>query len=68
MYLVLIRIFSKTKDRKFAVLGIQYILFSFIVGIQADTLVGWTYPVLILFLAGIAIALIRQNKFAQTSQ
>lgn len=68
MYLAIMFLFLRTGDRKIAVLGIQYIIFSFVVGFQADTLVGWNYPVFIMFLTGVAISLVRRNKYIQTSQ
>ena len=68
MYLAIMFLFLRTGDRKIAILGIQYIIFSFLVGFQADTLVGWNYPVFIIFLTGVAISLVRRNKGIQTSQ
>lgn len=67
MYLIIIVIFSKVGNRKFSTLGIQYVIFALIVGLQADTLVGWTYPIFILFLTGIAISMIKRRRALMTS-
>lgn len=62
MYVFFYIQFSKMKDKKFGVLGKLYILCSFVLGYQADTLSGWNYPILIMFYAGISIAFRRQHK------
>lgn len=54
--------FSKISNKKFAVLGRIYIIFSFVLGYQADTLSGWNYPILIMFYVGISIALRRSKE------
>jgi hypothetical protein len=62
MYAVFFFYFIKLKDKPFGVLGIQYILFSLIIGFQADALAGWDYPILIIFYAGITLALTRKQN------
>lgn len=62
MYGFIYYCFSKLEDRRFSVLGRQYIIFSFIIGLQVETLNGWNYPILIMFLAGIAFALHKKNR------
>jgi hypothetical protein len=59
VYLVLAARFLKCKDSQLMALGLQYIVFSLIIGYQADTISGWNYPLLIMFYAGITIALSR---------
>lgn len=59
MYIAILYIFVRCKDRSLKALGIQYIIFSFIIGYQADTLSGWNYPLLIMFYTGILLALNR---------
>ncbi|MBP1990289.1 O-antigen ligase family protein [Paenibacillus eucommiae] len=62
IYFSLLLMFSKVKQRQFSVLGKQYILFSLIIGYQAETLSGWNYPLLIMFYAGVAISLIKNQS------
>jgi hypothetical protein len=62
LYLSLFIMFSKLEQKELKVLGQQYIIFSLIIGYQAETLSGWNYPLLIMFFAGLAIALNRKNK------
>ena len=61
MYLVFLIYFFKCKDRILMTLGVQYIVFSLVVGYQADALSGWNYPLLIMFYTGIAVALRRKK-------
>lgn len=51
--------FSRIVNREFGALGKQYIIFSILVGLQADTLSGWNYPMLLMFYAGLAFSLSR---------
>jgi|SRR5690625_1406446 len=62
LFLMLIFIFKKVKNIKIKALGYQYIIFSLALGIQADTISGWTYPAFALFYAGIAIAIVEKQK------
>ncbi|AJI08595.1 hypothetical protein [Bacillus cereus] len=62
IYLSMFIMFTKMKQREFKVLGQQYIIFSFAIGYQAETLVGWNYPLLIMFYTGLAIAILKNNK------
>lgn len=62
MYVYFFYQFSKLKNKTFAVLGQIYIIFSFIIGFQADTLSGWNYPILITFYVGISISLRRKQE------
>jgi O-antigen ligase len=54
--------FIRLKDKTFSILGIQYIIFSFIIGYQVETLSGWNYPMLIMFYTGIALVLLKKQK------
>lgn len=65
MYLLIAYFFFKLKDKKIKALGIQYILFSLIIGYQAETLSGWNYPVFVMFYAGIAIAILATNNMPE---
>jgi len=56
-YLFMIFIFTKVKDRTLKALGLQYIIFSMAVGYQADTLIGWTYPILAMIYVGIVVSI-----------
>lgn len=40
-----------------AVIGLEYLLFALVWGFAADTLGGWTVPLLLYFLVGLALAL-----------
>jgi len=64
MYLLILFLFSKLKNKKFKVLGYQYIVFSLVLGYQVETLNGWNYPVLIMLYTGIAISImLNKNSF-----
>ncbi|PAE25795.1 O-antigen ligase family protein [Bacillus sp. 7894-2] len=63
LYISIFIFFSRVKDSKLRTLGQQYIIFSMAVGIQADTLVGWTYPILILFYAGVVVSILRIQRY-----
>lgn len=56
IYILIYYNFSKLDDKRFAILGKVYILFSLIIGVQAETLGGWGYQFLIMYYAGIAYA------------
>jgi hypothetical protein len=56
IYLISIYIFLRLKDKRLGALGLQYIIFSLIIGYQADTLSGWNFPILIIFFLGIVLA------------
>ena len=62
LYLILFISFSFSKDRKLKILGQQIILFSYLVGLQADTISGWNYPILIVFYSGILFATFQKEK------
>lgn len=68
IYLSMFIMFTKMKQQEFKVLGQQYIIFSFAIGYQAETLVGWNYPLLIMFYAGLAIAILKNNKNIATEE
>ncbi|WP_138858879.1 O-antigen ligase family protein [Exiguobacterium mexicanum] len=57
IYITVFIIFSKLKNRNMKVLGQTYVIFSILIGIQAETISGWNYPILIMFYLGLAIAL-----------
>lgn len=61
IYLIIVFIFLRVKSREFRALGLQYVAFSLIIGLQADTLSGWNYPLLILFFTGIAVTLLNRT-------
>lgn len=61
LYVLFIYYFVKTRNKKLMTLGVQYILFSLIVGHQAESLSGWNYPILIMFYAGIAVAFYKRR-------
>ncbi|MDR7073193.1 hypothetical protein [Fictibacillus barbaricus] len=62
MYLVIAYYFLRLKDKRFSLLGLQYIAFSFIIGYQVETLSGWNYPMLIMFYTGIALVLYKKQR------
>lgn len=62
MYVTIFYYFLKIKNRAFRTLGVQYILFSLVIGFQSETLSGWNYPILIMFYAGIAITILRHRN------
>lgn len=62
IFVYLLFIFKKVKNIKIKVLGYQYIIFSLILGLQADTISGWTYPTFALFYTGIAIVIIEKQR------
>ncbi|MEH0164208.1 hypothetical protein V6265_28465 [Bacillus cereus] len=62
IYLSMFIMFTKMKQREFKVLGQQYIIFSFAIGYQAETLAGWNYPLLIMFYAGLAVAILKNRN------
>lgn len=49
------------KERVVRTLMMQYILFTFLVSFQADTLTGWLYPQFMLFYGGMVIALLNKQ-------
>lgn len=57
IYFVAFIIFSRLKNRNMKALGQTYVVFSLLIGIQAETISGWNYPILIMFYLGFAIAL-----------
>lgn len=68
MYLLIAYFFFKLKDKKIKALGIQYILFSLIIGYQAETLSGWNYPIFIMFYTGIAISILATNNVPEVAK
>lgn len=68
IYLSMFIMFTKMKQREFKVLGQQYIIFAFAIGYQAETLVGWNYPLLIMFYTGLAIAILKNSKNIATEE
>ena len=69
IYTVIYFQFKKLKIKEFSVLGRQYIVFSLIVGFQAESLGGWNYPIFILFYAGLAFALFKnQDEIVENIQ
>lgn len=61
IYMYILIRFMKVKNLKIKALGVQYIIFSFIIGFQAETLSGWNYPILIFFYFGLALSLNREQ-------
>lgn len=55
-YILVFYIFSKNISLKSKAFGQQYIIYSLIVGFQAETLSGWNYPILLLFFLGITLS------------
>lgn len=66
IYIVLFYQFKKESSLNFSLLGKLYIVFSFILGLQFETLNGWNFPILIMFYAGIAIALRKNHTSTST--
>lgn len=68
MYILIGYFFLKLKDKKFSALGIQYIVFSLVLGYQVETLSGWNYPILIMFYTGIAISILANKNVANETE
>ncbi|MEC3884058.1 hypothetical protein VKA52_10015 [Halobacillus sp. HZG1] len=49
-------VLSKSTNKKLRVLGQQYIVYSLVVGLQAETLSGWNYPVLLVIFLGLSLS------------
>lgn len=62
MYLLMLIWFLNYKDRNIRMLGLQAILFSFVISFQADTISGWFYPILILFYLGISVGMLTNSQ------
>lgn len=60
LYLSFCLFFYYNKNINYKIMGIINILFSLIVGLQADTISGWFYPVLTMFILGVSLA--KMNK------
>src|SRR5690606_9029118 len=57
MYVFVLLSILKVKDNSLKALVTTSIIFSFLIGFQADTLGGWNYPSLLFFYVGLAIAI-----------
>ncbi|OEK64249.1 O-antigen ligase family protein [Staphylococcus equorum] len=61
LYLVFCIFFYNNQNENFKIMGIINVIFALIVGLQADTISGWFYPVLTMFILGVSLSSMNNN-------